>query len=81
MDPLTIRAFETSVLITVIFSLLVIAPLGAMREMSAFRYISIVSIMSLGYILVVIVAELPSYYSQNFSVERINYVNLDWRIF
>ena len=61
--------------------LTVIAPLCSVKEMSAFRYVSLLSLASLFYILVVLVYELPAYARENYSQSRLNYANVDWSIF
>lgn len=62
-------------------ALFILFPLGSINKMSGFRYISIISITSLLYIMFVLVFELPQYIVQNYSYERMNFVTLDWSFF
>jgi hypothetical protein len=48
-------------LIILPISLFIIFPLALFDKMSGFRYISIISLLSLFYIMIVLVAELPAY--------------------
>lgn len=54
-------SLEYSILITFLIGFSIIAPLSTHKEMSGFRYVSILSLASLFYILVVICIELPPY--------------------
>lgn len=49
--------------------------------MNGFRYISLISISSLIYIMFILVVEAPSYFNQNFTPEKLVYANFDWSFF
>jgi amino acid permease len=49
--------------------------------MSGFRYVSLLSLASLFYILVVLLIELPDYARRNFTWERLNYGHVDLKTF
>lgn len=50
-----------TIIVTFAMGLGVLFPLGMLKKMSGFRYVSLVSIAALFYILIVLVFELPSY--------------------
>eukprot|EP00347_Sterkiella_histriomuscorum_P015975 403354980 len=76
-----IYSIEMTIAIAAFMALCVLFPLGSLKQMSGFRYVSIISIASLLYIMFVLLFELPQYVMQNYSPDKITYVNLDWNIF
>ena len=57
-------------------SLLVLFPMSLLRDMSAFRYISLASIFSLTYMGIVLIIDLPSYYK--YFVHHATYAAAYW---
>jgi hypothetical protein len=59
---------------------LILFPLSMKREMSAFRYVSVLSIVALFYTGIVLTIQMPDYYRYN--TQRPNFVNkafyFDW---
>ena len=51
------------------------------KKMSGFRYMSIFTMASLLYILIALLLELPRYYEQNHSYEKLNIATFDLNLF
>lgn len=75
-----VYSLENSIFITLAIGLVVIAPLTSVKEMSAFRYVSLLSLGSLVYILLILIIELPAYARLNYSSERLNFATVNWGI-
>lgn len=56
-------------------------PLSIMREMSALRYTSLFSLIALCYTGVVLILEMPAYYSYFKTIAESKPVYLDWNLF
>ncbi|CDW87213.1 UNKNOWN [Stylonychia lemnae] len=80
-EPKKIQSSEVKIAIAAFIAVFILFPVGSMRKMSGFRYISILSIASLVYIMFVLLFELPQYATQNFRYEKLNYFKLDWDLF
>lgn len=72
-----IYAFQAQSAICFIMALLILFPLGFNNKMSGFKYLSLISLTSLVYIMFVLLVELPDYVTQNFTYERLNYATID----
>lgn len=56
-------------------------PLSLIRDMSGFRYVSFASIIALFYTGIVLLIELPSYISKNYSPDHIQAFNFNLDFF
>ena len=61
-------------------SLFILFPMSLLRDMSAFRYISLASIFSLSYMGIVLIIDLPSYYSYFVKIAPHSPAYFDWNI-
>jgi amino acid permease len=59
----------------------ILYPLCIKRDMSAFRYVSIFSLVALGYTAIVLMIELPGYYDQFKPISTVSAYYLDWNLF
>lgn len=57
-----IDRIDIKFLIMFLISIFVIFPMSMTRRMSGFRYMSVITMASLGYILVALLVELPYYF-------------------
>eukprot|EP00356_Strombidium_inclinatum_P002026 CAMPEP_0170480034 /NCGR_PEP_ID=MMETSP0208-20121228/1021_1 /TAXON_ID=197538 /ORGANISM="Strombidium inclinatum, Strain S3" /LENGTH=335 /DNA_ID=CAMNT_0010752513 /DNA_START=269 /DNA_END=1276 /DNA_ORIENTATION=- len=62
-------------------ALCILFPLSMKRDMSAFRYASLLSLASLFYTAIVLIAEMPAYYKENEPTAITSPAYLDWNIF
>ena len=60
-DKKRMYSFNVKLGIAAFIALFILFPVGSLRKMSGFRYISILSIVSLTYIMFVLIFELPQY--------------------
>ncbi len=77
LDKHTAYLLETSILISAFVALGVLLPLATNNKMGGFRYISILSILSIIYITIVLIIELPSYFEYNYREDRLKYYQFD----
>jgi|TARA_B110001450_G_scaffold248681_1_gene265150 amino acid permease len=56
-------------------------PLSFKRDMSAFKYVSIISIMALVYTAIVLIIEIPEYWRANYPTAEIAPMYLDLNVF
>ncbi|CDW85384.1 UNKNOWN [Stylonychia lemnae] len=80
-DQNLIQSSEVKTAITAIIGLTILFPAGSIRKMSGFRYITIMSIAFLVYIMLILLFELPQYVKQNYDAERLIFFKLDWDFF
>ncbi|CDW77672.1 UNKNOWN [Stylonychia lemnae] len=81
LDKSYVQSSEVKIAITAFIGLFILFPTGSIREMSGFRYISIISLASLVYIMLILLFELPYYAKQNFDAENLNFFKFDWDFF
>jgi len=60
---------------------LVLIPLSLKRDMDAFKYVSMISIMSLVYTGAVLIIEIPEYWKANYPTAVISPAYIDLNIF
>lgn len=72
---------DVKFLIMFMFSMLIIFPLALHRKMSGFRYMSVLTIASLAYILIALLIELPYYFDYYYSPEILNYGTFNLKLF
>lgn len=60
-----VRSFWFTVWVGLLIALLILLPLSLKRDMHAFRYVSLLSILALAYTAIVMIIKVPSYYRQN----------------
>ena len=57
-------------LVNIPFAIFVLFPLSIQRDMSSLRYAGVASVAALSYTLLVLVSEMPFYYSENIAKEE-----------
>lgn len=77
----TIERIDVKGMIMFLVSFFVIFPMALTRRMSGFRYMSVLTMASLAYILVALLIELPLYFEHNFSSSALNYGSFDLNLF
>ena len=58
-----------------------IFPLCLFKTLSGFRYLSLFTLFSVIYVIVVLAIELPTYLNTYYVYENINWYKLDWNFF
>ena len=67
--------------LTALIAFPIIFPLLCNNKMSGFRYISLISILSLTYIMIILIMYAPAYFQQNYTPEKLYYAKFDWNFF
>lgn len=80
-NPNMIERLDIKSLIMFLVSFFVIFPMSLTKKMSGFRYMSVLTMASLTYILVALLIELPLYFEQNYSYSTLNYATFDLNLF
>lgn len=75
VDSIKFRAIQS-----IPTAVIVLFPLCMIRDMSGFRYVSFGSIISLLYIGILLLIELPEYAHENYSPEKMHYLYFDWNL-
>lgn len=81
MDHDIIHSWKFVVPQSLALATLVFLPLSLKRNMDAFKYISMASIMSLVYTAVVLIIEAPEYWRANIGTAKISPFYIDLNIF
>lgn len=63
------------------FAVFIFIPISLLRDMSSFQYAGVVTILALFYTLIVMIAEMPSYYKENVNSSEQLVAYLDLNIF
>ena len=80
-DSEMIYAPEMKLFIMMAIGLVLIFPLCLLRNLSVFRYVSLAILFSMFYVCIVLLIELPDYFTHNYSPLVINYATFNWNFF
>ena len=81
LDPDVINSYSFIIPQSLGWCTFVLMPLSFKRDMSAFKYVSIISIMALVYTAIVLIIEIPEYWKANYPTAKISPFYIDLNVF